>query len=38
MAKLITGQLSFSEWDAYIEGVKKAGDYQKVVDIYNSHL
>ena len=38
MAKLITGQMNFSEWDSYIEGVKKAGDIQKVVDIYNSHL
>lgn len=38
MTKLITGQMSFDDWDAYIQGVKDTADYQRVVDIYNAHL
>ena len=38
MTKLITGQMSFDDWDAYIQGVKDNADYQRVVDIHNAHL
>ena len=38
MTKLITGQMSFDDWDAYIQGVKDTADYQRVVDIHNAHL
>lgn len=36
--KLITGTRTFDEWDSFIQEIRDAGDFQSVVDTYNSYL
>lgn len=36
--KFITGQKSFDEYDAFIEGVSDMGDYERLLNIYNNAM
>lgn len=36
--KFITGKRSFDTWDAFIDEMKKLGDYEKVLGYYNARL
>lgn len=38
IVKFIKGDMNFSEWDKFISGIKKMGDYEKVVKIYNDKV